>query len=124
MRCARCHDAPANRSTQRNLFQLAGLLAGKPFRVPKTSSVPVGKLHRSGRPSLIKVTLKPGTTVTPAWPFAEFLKGTGDPPQSVSSRDWLAARLTDPRNKRFARVAVNRVWKRLMGRGLVEPVDD
>jgi hypothetical protein len=34
--------------------------------------------------------------------------------------DWLTAR----NNGQFARATVNRVWERLFGRGLVEPVDD
>jgi hypothetical protein len=32
--------------------------------------------------------------------------------------------MTDPANPFFARTVVNRVWKHLLGRGLVEPVDD
>ena len=39
-------------------------------------------------------------------------------------REQLAANVTDPRNKYFSRVLVNRVWKTLIGRGFVEPVDD
>jgi hypothetical protein len=39
-------------------------------------------------------------------------------------REKLAALITDPRNTRFARVLVNRVWKRYLGWGIVEPVDD
>src|SRR5262249_15410377 len=35
-----------------------------------------------------------------------------------------AAFLTAPENERFAQVIANRVWERLMGRGLVDPVDD
>jgi hypothetical protein len=34
--------------------------------------------------------------------------------------EWLAS----PENPLFARAIVNRVWKHLLGRGLVEPVDD
>ena len=33
--------------------------------------------------------------------------------------DWM----TSPRNPRFAKNAVNRLWKRVMGAGLIEPVD-
>jgi hypothetical protein len=40
------------------------------------------------------------------------------------SREQFAAVLTDPRNERFAQVLVNRLWKRLLGFGIVEPVDD
>jgi hypothetical protein len=36
----------------------------------------------------------------------------------------LSSWLTDPQNPRFARAQVNRIWFHLMGRGLVDPVDD
>jgi hypothetical protein len=39
-------------------------------------------------------------------------------------RDALAAWMTDPANPFFAKVMANRIWKELMGQGLVEPVDD
>ena len=34
--------------------------------------------------------------------------------------DWL----TSPDNERFTQIIANRLWKRVMGRGLIEPVDD
>lgn len=39
-------------------------------------------------------------------------------------RENLAKSVTDPRNQYFSRALVNRVWKTLIGRGFVEPVDD
>ena len=36
----------------------------------------------------------------------------------------LASLVTSPNNKYFARAIVNRLWKELVGRGFVEPVDD
>lgn len=36
----------------------------------------------------------------------------------------LAEQITDPRNRYFSRALVNRVWKTMVGRGFVEPVDD
>jgi hypothetical protein len=36
----------------------------------------------------------------------------------------LAALVTAPENKRFAQVMVNRLWKRLIGSGIVEPAHD
>ncbi len=127
MKCARCHDSPANASTQRELFQLAAMLATKPIKVPTTSSVPLDKIHAGGRKPLISVTLKPGTVVEAKWPFADLapeeLAGTlAEYPDDP--RDRLAAVVTAPQNERFAQVMANRVWKRLMGRGIVEPAED
>jgi len=126
MKCARCHDAPAHSSKQEDLFQLAALLKEGSIKVPTTSSVSMDKLNEGGRKPLIQVTLQPGSTVEPAWPFDEFCDEeaaslAGDPDDS---RDRIAALLTAPRNERFPQVMANRVWERLMGRGLVANVSD
>jgi hypothetical protein len=36
----------------------------------------------------------------------------------------VAALVTSPHNERFAQVIANRLWRRYMGQGLIEPVDD
>ncbi|HVL15669.1 MAG TPA: DUF1553 domain-containing protein, partial [Gemmata sp.] len=127
MKCARCHDAPAHQSTQKELFQLAAMLGVKAQKVPATSSVPLDKIHDGARKPLISVTLMPGTEVAAAWPFAAFApeelgKTLAEEPDDP--RDRLAALITAPQNERFAQVIANRVWARLMGRGIVEPVED
>jgi hypothetical protein len=127
MKCARCLDAPAHSSTQKELFQLAAMLDGKPVKLPATSSVPLDKVHEGGRKPLIRVTLQPGTVVEAKWPFPQFAPaelGARLAEYPDDSRDVLAALVTAPRNERFAQVMANRVWARLMGRGLVEPVED
>jgi hypothetical protein len=127
MKCARCHDAPYHDSTQQNLFEMAAMLERKSIQVPKTSSVPDSffeHAQKGGRESLIQVSLKIGSTVKPHWPFDELGGKLGahvlqDP---KDTREQLAARITFSR--RFAEVIANRIWKRLMGAGLVETVDD
>ena len=42
----------------------------------------------------------------------------------IGSRATFAEWVTSPNNPRFTRVIVNRLWKRALGRGLIEPVDD
>ena len=126
-KCARCHDSPAHESTQQDLFELAAMLATKPLDVPVTSSVPMDKLHAGGRKPLIQVTLQPGTKVQPKWPFPEFCpeEAADALAEDVKDdRDRLAALITAPQNERFAQVIANRLWARLMGRGIVEPVAD
>jgi Protein of unknown function (DUF1549)/Protein of unknown function (DUF1553) len=45
------------------------------------------------------------------------------PVPAVSRRELLAKAITDPKNRAFARTAVNRLWAMMLGRGLVQPLD-
>lgn len=127
MRCARCHDAPHHSTLQSDLFHLAAMLARAPVEVPPTSSVAVDDLP-TNRPPRIRVTLEPGVPVEPQWPLNDLAAPEPDVPllkeHEEDSRGQLAALITQPTNERFAEVLVNRVWRRFLGRGLMEPVDD
>ncbi|HEY7158034.1 MAG TPA: DUF1549 domain-containing protein, partial [Gemmataceae bacterium] len=57
--------------------------------------------------------------IAPRVPFAEELL-----PDRGSRRWRLACWITDPKNPYFARAAVNRVWALMLGRPLVDPVDN
>ncbi len=123
--CARCHDAPYHDFKQQDLFSLAAALNRGPQAVPASSSIPPNANITVGR--IVKVTLHPGEKVQPAWPFAKVM--ADELPEGVvrdpkDHREQLAAFVTDPRNTRFAKVLVNRLWKRYLGWGLVEPVED
>ena len=123
------------------------MLDRKAVQVPATSQVPAAFFERKGRESLIRVTLQPDASISPKWPFEEFHGSAflgepaspGDPSNSEGTirgddqrwlanpndtREQLAYLLTSPNNKRFPQVFVNRLWKRLIGAGIVEPVDD
>ena len=117
MKCARCHDAPFHDFDQKDLFGIAAMLQQSPLAVPKTSSVLQLPGHRKPR---VEVSLKPGSKVAPAWPFTKPLSE----PLNPNTRVQLATQITDPANQRFAEAIVNRVWKRYLGWGIVEPVDD
>src|SRR5207244_162741 len=52
------------------------------------------------------------------------LKGDADLPGEEDRRPAFATWLTSPDNPFFAKVEVNRIWGHLLGRGIVEPVDD
>ena len=64
------------------------------------------------------------------WPFAEITGVTDDASLDAlmqnprDTRERLAALVTAPQNARFAQVIVNRLWKRLIGVGFVEPAHD
>lgn len=125
MGCARCHDAPFHPFKQKDLFSLAAMLNGKDLKLPATSTVP---MIEGGRKPVVTVALKPGEAISPDWPFKEFVTHdeTGLLPNtgSLPTRRAVAARIIAPENDRFAQVIANRVWKRYMGVGIVEPADD
>ena len=126
-KCARCHDSPATSTKQEQVFALAALLETKGVKVPATSSVAMDKLREGGRKPLIEVTLAPGATVQPHWPFPEFATESVADELALDPhdpRDRLATLLTAPQNERFAQVMVNRLWAGLMGRGLVDQAGD
>ena len=131
LQCARCHDSPYHSTRQQDLYALAAMFDRKPVTVPATSRVPVAFFEKQkARESLIHVTLEPDEPVPPRWPFAA-TTGASDGPEidrlmrdAQDTRERLAALITAPQNERFARVIVNRVWKKLIGAGLVEPVHD
>lgn len=130
MKCARCHDAPYHQWTQGDLFQLAAMLERKPIKLPQSSTVPAAFFESQTRKSLIEATIQPGQTIQPHWPFATLapaITGEAAIPDELlndphDSREQLAAQVT--LSRRFAESLANRIWGRLMGLALVEPVDD
>jgi hypothetical protein len=123
--CARCHDAPFHPFKQKDLFSVAALLDGNPIELPEASTVPV---REGARKPYVQISLKPGDQIDAHWPFQGLSGATvvAEPPSntSVASRHRLASLIVDPQNGRFGEVMVNRVWKRYVGRGLVEPAHD
>jgi hypothetical protein len=71
---------------------------------------------------LVRCDLPLGQKAEPRFPFPE-LKVSFD--ESLASRRKAAAEwFAHKENGRFARTIVNRYWRQLMGRGIVEPIDD
>ena len=104
LKCASCHDSFVSRWKLRESYGLASFFSTEPL-------------------DIYRCDVKTGQKATLSFLFPE-LMGT-ESPTSLAERRALAARLfVTPRNGRFARTLVNRIWKRLFDRGLIEPVDD
>lgn len=121
IQCARCHNHPGERWTQDDYYGLAAFFArvkyrDGPFFIQIYDKEETVYLPREGE----LTHPRSGETVSP-----KFLGGTapeiGD---RADRREILARWLTSPDNPFFARAAVNRIWYHLIGRGIVEPVDD
>jgi len=116
VQCAQCHDHPFDVWTQSNYNELARFFTnikqkdGPRFYVDGETFVPPEKFlpwNKSRRETLRHLD---GTTVEVA--------------ASTDFREALADWMLGPAATWTARAAANRVWGKLMGRGIVEPVDD
>ena len=103
IKCASCHDSFVNDWKLTDAYALASVFADSPL-----------ELHRCDKP-----TGKPAS-VGFLYPELGQINASARPDRQKQ----LAALLTKPENGRFARMIVNRLWAKLMGRGLVEPLDN
>jgi Protein of unknown function (DUF1549)/Protein of unknown function (DUF1553) len=132
--CAKCHNHPFDRWTQDNYYGIAAVfdrVRRELVPIPrKEGEAPKAKNKRERPPEgpmMIKVAGE-GSTIQPRTlkEMKPWLPMVGDAPVEPGGdarkpfADWLT-RLDNPF---LARVAVNRIWAHVMGRGIVDPVDD
>ncbi len=122
LECARCHHHPFEVWGQDDFYGFASYFAridrkGKGISPPISGSEEVIFTAKSG-------TVKHPLTGQDLPPKPLFGAATDPGGPEADPRDALARWITAPENPYFAEVIVNRVWADLMGRGLVEPVDD
>lgn len=104
LKCATCHDSFIDRWEMKDAWGLASIYSDKPLE-------------------MVRCELPTGKTSGPRFLFPEVGQVDAAAPPA-QRRKQLASLVTSPKNGRFARTAVNRIWSRLFGRGLVEPVDE
>lgn len=108
LRCANCHNHPLDHWTQDDYHGLAAIFS-------QVKQARVVSLNRSGE----NIHARTGKPAVPRIPGEYFIE-SNEPDIRVPFAQWM---LQDS-NPYFAQAMVNRIWKSLMGRGLVEPVDD
>ena len=103
LKCASCHDSFIDHWKLDDAYGLAAVISEKPLEI-----------HRCDQPT--------GHTATAKFLFPEL--GEIDPKLPRKKRLATVAQLmTSKNNGRFPRTIVNRLWQRMLGRGLVHPVD-
>ncbi|WP_437230928.1 DUF1549 and DUF1553 domain-containing protein [Planctomicrobium sp. SH661] len=115
LECAQCHDHPFDQWTQHQFWNQAAFFSGIE-RKGKGAFAPI--LEQRDRRSISVMStdvLVPALYLDGVDPdFSE------DLPPRVALANWITA----PDNPFFARAIANRLWGELLGRGLVDPVDD
>lgn len=103
LKCASCHDSFTDQWKLTDSYGLAAAFSPDKIEIARCDK-PTGKIAE------------------PYWLYPEL--GKIDPSQPPALRLKQVAELTTmPANGRFSRTIVNRLWHRLMGRGIVHPVD-
>lgn len=125
IQCAQCHDHKTEPWTQEDFRSFTAAFARtrgaplEPYRTP--GEILRVEVFDDERPPRLW-RREPDLAVIAALP-PRAIDGT-PLPEGPERRRALAAWVTSPDNPTFARAAVNRTWRDLMGRGFVEPVDD
>jgi hypothetical protein len=103
LKCASCHDSFIDRWKLDDAYSLAAVTADAPL-----------EMHRCDKAL--------GQKATPRFLWPEL--GSIDVKAPRAQRlEQLAKLVTHPDNGRFTRTIANRLWQRLLGRGIVHPVD-
>jgi hypothetical protein len=123
LRCANCHNHPLDRWTQDDYHGLAQIFAaterGRVVSFGSTGQLIHPRTGQFAVPRIPGVRFVAQNNIRDAAPDVLASVHAERDPRTLLL-DWLLA----DDNPYFARAMVNRVWSWLMGRGLVEPVDD
>jgi len=103
MKCASCHDSFIDTWKLADAYGLAAITAEQPLEIYHCD-------HPTGKMAAARFLWPELGSIDPAAPRTKRL-------------EQLAALATHSDNGRFQRTIVNRIWQRLMGRGIVQPVD-
>jgi hypothetical protein len=116
IQCAKCHNHPFERWTQDNYYGIGAFfnrVQRKQSPRPEELVVWVARAGEVTQP-------RTGKQMKPWLPLA----GDADLPGEIDRRQAFVDWLVRADNPFFAKVEVNRLWGHLLGRGIVEPVDD
>ena len=126
LNCAKCHNHPFERWTMDDYYGFAAVFDGMDYDIKENKRFDKNDKNNFVGEQVVKLVAKrnlkhPKTKKEPT----PSLLGAGVKILNTEKRltelaDWLAS----PENPLFARVQINRIWSHLMGRGVVEPVDD
>jgi hypothetical protein len=116
IQCAECHNHPFDRWTMDDYYSLVSFFTG----IKRINGI-----EPRERRIFFDTTSEPAKHLVDDRPMPARVLGGREPvPPGTDPRKALAAWLTAADNKLFRENLANRIWAQIMGRGVVEPVDD
>jgi len=116
IQCAECHNHPFDRWTMDDYYGFVSFFVGMKRKPGVESRERRIYYDKSAAPARHLVDRRPMP--------AKVLGGINPAEHNGDPRYELAKWLTSPDNKMFSRNLANRIWAQLIGRGIIEPVDD
>jgi hypothetical protein len=127
LECARCHNHPFDQWTQDDYYGWANLFARIDYEIVENQRKDKFDKHEFVGDQRV-VWKQEGDVTNPrtGQPAQTRFLSPGASPLGIEEErlEQAATWLTSDRNREFARAQANRIWFQLMGRGLVEPIDD
>ncbi|MFN0051083.1 MAG: DUF1549 and DUF1553 domain-containing protein [Planctomycetales bacterium] len=127
LQCAKCHNHPFDRWTQSDYYGWSNLFARVSYRILENRRRDQNDSHEFDGEQVVYMARK-GEVLDPrsgAPAPARFLEDGAVPlAEEVDRLHALATWLTAPDNRLFVQTQANRIWYHLLGRGIVNPIDD
>ena len=130
MQCAKCHNHPFERWTQDDYYSMAAFFARVKAKADplQPGSAPQPYPWQLREDAIVIYSARAGEVTQPRTGKVMAPKVMGVPapviPPGKDRREVLADLVTAADNPFFARAVVNRIWFHLIGKGIVDPVDD
>ena len=116
LQCAKCHNHPFERWTQDNYYGMGAFFN----RIQRKKTRRANELFVWSSTNGEVTQPRTGATMQPWVPAAGTLTEVADDDRRKTFAEWL----TSSTNPYFSKIEVNRIWSHLLGRGIVDPVDD
>jgi hypothetical protein len=127
LQCARCHNHPFDRWTQTDYHSLAAFFSRVQYRIIENNRRDNLDKHEFDGEQIVWMARSgelnhptTGETLRPLFLGASTPTFTEEADRLQALADWIAR----PDNPFFARAQANRIWHHLLGRGIVDPLDD
>jgi hypothetical protein len=127
LQCAKCHNHPFDRWTQGDYYRWAGFFARVRYKIVENRRRDINDGHEFDGEQIVWMAPdgevndpRTDRPMEPCFLGAETPAIGPDEDRLEELADWITAE----DNPFFARAQANRIWFHLLGRGLVEPIDD
>ncbi len=127
LQCAQCHNHPFDRWTQDDYYQWSAVFGQVDYKIIENKRTDKSDKHEFKGEQVVFLNSKlkvenprTGDDAKPRFLGADMPKLADNDDELHAAARWL----TSAANPLFAKAQANRIWYHLMGRGLVDPVDD